>query len=546
MPSFPEVLKTVADAWKNRREEIVKGGKELVEAIVRQGAAGLNMAGQGLKQETLTTAFRNIQQQFDKTNGGWGSAPKFPHSMVLEFLLRYHRKTGNPDALQMVTQSLEAMARGGMYDQLGGGFHRYSVDNRWLVPHFEKMLYDNALLARVYLHVWQVTGMTFFRTITEEILDYVMREMTDPLGGFYSTQDADSEGKEGKYFVWTKDEVESVLGKDAGNLITAYGVSDKGNFEGSNILEYRDDLKLRPNMAEARSRMLEVREKRIHPGKDEKILTSWNGLMLAAFAEAARVLGRNDYLKTAENNARFLMEVMRSKNGRLMRTWKAHYEQGERAGRARLNAYLEDYTHLIGGLLELYRTTYDPEWYRQARELSGLMIRYFEAPWGFYDTTSDHETLMFRPREIQDNATPSGNGMAVTVLIMLSGLSMETRYAEEAEKSLKPIQPLIAQNPLGFGQWLIALDYFLSRPFEIAIIGEPGAADTRALLAEVNRGFAPHQVVAVGLAECEVPLLQNRVQLEGKATAYVCRNFVCNRPVNDPNGLRDILEKPNL
>jgi len=466
--------------------------------------------------------------------------------MVLEFLLRYHRKTGNPDALQMVTQSLEAMARGGMYDQLGGGFHRYSVDNRWLVPHFEKMLYDNALLARVYLHAWQVTGMTFFRTITEEILDYVMREMTDPLGGFYSTQDADSEGKEGKYFVWTKDEVESVLGKGAGNFINAYDVSDKGNFEGSNILEYRDDLKLRPKLAEARESMLAVREKRVRPNRDEKIITSWNGLMLAAFAEAARVLGRNDYLKTAENNARFLMEVMRSKNGRLVRTWKAHYEQGERAGRARLNAYLEDYTHLIRGLLELYRITYDPEWYRQARELSDLMIRYFKAPRGFYDTTIDHETLMFRPREMQDNATPSGNGMAVTVLIMLSGLSMEPRYAEEAEKSLKPIQPLIAQNPLGFGQWLIALDYFLSRPFEIAVIGEPGAADTRALLAEVNRGFAPHQVVAVGLAECEVPLLQNRVQLEGKATAYVCRNFVCNRPVNDPNGLRDILEKPNL
>lgn len=546
MPSFPEVLKSVADTWKNRREEIVKGGKELVEAIVRQGTAGLNMAGQALKQETLTTAFRNIQQQFDKINGGWGSAPKFPHPMVLEFLLRYHRKNGNPDALQMVTRSLEAMARGGIYDQLGGGFHRYSVDNSWLVPHFEKMLYDNALLARVYLHAWQITGITFFRTITEEILDYVIREMTDPLGGFYSTQDADSEGKEGKFFIWSRDEIISVLGSKAGDFINAYGVSEKGNFEGSNILEYRDELNLRPNMAEARLRMLEVREKRVRPGKDEKILASWNGLMLAAFAEAARVLERRDYLKASENNARFLMEVMRSKDGPLMHTWKAHSGQVEGAAQARFNAYLEDYTHLIEGLLELYQTSYEPVWYREAQNLGTLMIKNFKAPIGFYDTSNDHETLIIRPRDIHDNATPSGNAMAATVLIMLSGLSMEPQYAEDAEKSLKQIQPTMAQYPLGFGQWLIALDYFLSRPFEIAIIGEAGAADTRALLAEVNRGFLPQKVVAVGLPECEVPLLQNRVQLEGKVTAYVCQNFVCNRPVIYPAELKKILEKPDF
>lgn len=546
MPSFTDILRAVADAWENRREEIVRNGTKLLEGITRQGMAGLNAAGDGLKKETLTTAFRNIQHQFDKTNGGWGAAPKFPQPMILEFLLRYNHQTGNPAALGMVTQTLEAMARGGMYDQLGGGFHRYSVDQRWQVPHFEKMLYDNALLARVYMHAWQVTGTAFFRTITEEILDYVMREMTDPMGGFYSTQDADSEGREGKYFVWTKDEVESVLGRDAGNFITAYGVSDKGNFEGSNIIEYHGDLKLRPKLAEARASMLAVREKRVRPNRDEKIITSWNGLMLAAFAEAARVLGRNDYLNTAENNARFMMEKMRGPDGRLMRTWKACSEQGKGAGKARLNGYLEDYTHFVDGLLELYQARYDPVWYREACKLIEIMIRHFKAPNGFYDTCDDHETLIIRPLDIQDNAAPSGNAMAAAVLVKMSGLSMETRYAELAEASLIPLQPMMGQYPLGFGQWLIALDYLLARPHEIAIVGEPGEADTQALLAEVKRGFRPHQVVAAGYAEGVVTILQNRPQLEGRATAYVCRNFVCRQPVNDPAELRDLLDKPDF
>ncbi|MBN1277935.1 MAG: thioredoxin domain-containing protein, partial [Deltaproteobacteria bacterium] len=546
MPSFRDVLRAVADAWENRREEVVRTGKSLLEGISGQVMAGLNMAAVGLKEETLTAAYKNIQQQFDKTNGGWGSAPKFPQPMILDFLLRYHRSSGNPDALIMVTQTIEAMARGGMYDQLGGGFHRYSVDQRWQVPHFEKMLYDNAQLARVYMHAWQVTGTLFFRTITEEILDYVMREMTDPAGGFYSTQDADSEGREGRFYVWTPDEIKLLLGAEAVGFAAAYGVSDKGNFEGSNILEYRGDLKLRPKLAETRARMLDVREKRVRPGRDEKIITSWNGLMLAAFAEAARLLGRNDYLNTAENNARFMMEKMRGPDGRLLRTWKAQDEQGRGAGKARLKAYLEDYTHFIDGLLELYQTTCDPAWYGEACKLTEIMIRHFKAPNGFYDTCDDHETLVIRSRDLEDNAMPSGNGMAAAVLGKLSGLSMETRYAELAEAGLIPLQPMMGQYPLGFGQWLIALDYLLARPHEIAIVGEPGEADTQALLAEVKRGFRPHQVVAAGPAGSEVPLLKNRYKQENRATAYVCRNFVCRQPVNDPAELRDLLEKPDL
>ncbi len=308
MPSFAQVLDAIIDAWQNRREELVAAGQKLVEAVQRQSQADAGSAARhgDLDQSTLASAFRSLRQQFDTAHGGWGQAPKFPQPMALEFLLRYHHRTGDAAALEMVSQTLEAMARGGMYDQLGGGFHRYSVDDRWLVPHFEKMLYDNSQLARVYLHAWQVTGNEFFRTITEEILDYVVREMTDPSGGFYSTQDADSEGEEGKFFVWTPDEIREVLGDEADAFMAAYGVTRHGNFEGKNILEFVGDMDQRPALAEARRKLFEAREERVHPGRDEKVLTSWNGLMLAAFAEAARALDRDDYREVAERNAEFL------------------------------------------------------------------------------------------------------------------------------------------------------------------------------------------------------------------------------------------------
>jgi hypothetical protein len=331
------VLLAVAAAWRNRREELVEGGEKLVAAIGRQMAVGKGVKREDVKREALDAAFGNILQGFDRDHGGWGSAPKFPQPMALEFLLRYHHTTGDLQALHMVTQTLEAMARGGMYDQLGGGFHRYSVDDHWLVPHFEKMLYDVAQLARVYLHAWQVTGEPFYRTIVEETLDYVVREMTDPGGGFYSTQDADSEGEEGKFFVWTPDEIRVVLGDQAHRFIEVYGVTERGNFEGKSILELKGSLEERSTLVEARRQLFEAREDRVHPGRDDKVLTSWNGLMLAAFAEAARVLGRDDYRQVAERNAEFLLDQLRTPNGRLYHTWKA--------GVAKINGYLEDYTH---------------------------------------------------------------------------------------------------------------------------------------------------------------------------------------------------------
>jgi len=537
MPSFTQVLLSVADAWRHRRQELVEGSQQLVNAIERQMVVAEGVKREDVKRETLDTAFENLNRDFDQLHGGWGAAPKFPQPMVLEFLLRYHHLTGEDRARYMVSLTLDAMAYGGVYDQIGGGFHRYSVDDHWLMPHFEKMLYDNAQLARVYLHGWQVAGNPFHRTIAEEILDYVVREMTGPAGGFYSTQDADSEGEEGKFFLWTPDEVRAVLGAEADTFMAAYNVTEAGNFEGRNILELANHASPRAELTEARRKLFAAREQRVRPARDEKVLISWNGLMLAAFAEAARVLKRDDYREVAEHNADFLLRELRRPDGRLHHTWKD--------GIAKINGYLEDYTHLIEGLLELYQATFDPRWYLSARELAEAMIEHFSAPIGFFDTSDDHETLLARPRELQDNAVPSGNGMAAFVLLRLAGLAVEPRYVEIARRSLGPMQPLLARYALGFGQWLIALDYALAHPREVAIIGNPGAADTRALLDACTTGYRPHQIVALGAPDVEpssVPLLQGRSQIEGRATAYVCVDFTCRPPVTDPAALRTLIE----
>ncbi len=558
-PAFTDVLLVVADAWQNRRQELLEDGQQLVNAIERQVTALQSAKREDVKRETLDSAFEGIARGFDHRYGGWGDAPKFPQPMTLEFLLRYHHTTGDAEALQMVTRTLDAMARGGLYDQLGGGFHRYSVDNRWLVPHFEKMLYDNAQLARVCLHAWQVTGEPLHRTIAEETLDYIVREMLDPNGGFYATQDADSEGEEGRFFLWATDDIRDILGDEADHFVEAYGVTDGGNFEGKNILELVGALEEREALAEARSKLFEARKGRVHPGRDDKVLASWNGLMLAAFAEAARVLDRDDYRQVAERNAAFLLDELRTPNGRLHRTWKDGIAKG--------NGYLEDYTHLIEGLLELYQTTFEPRWYLAARELADAMIEHFIAPdgvrmlpkkhspsketsnagffAGFYDTSDDHEALIIRPRELQDNAIPSGNGMAALVLQRLAGLAVEPRYAKIAHHSLTTMQHLLAQYPLGFAQWLAALDYALARPREVAIVGDIEREDTQALLGVCANGYQPHRIVAVGNPE-HVPLLQDREPVDGKATAYLCVDFTCRPPVAEPELLRALLEEAKV
>jgi uncharacterized protein YyaL (SSP411 family) len=561
MPSFADVLLAVVDAWLNRRQELAEEGKRIAAAINRQSAVREGAEREDLKRETLGAALENLWQGFNRVHGGWpfdhaqgkGGAPKFPQPMALEFLLRHHHSTGDPLALKMASQTLEAMARGGVYDQIGGGFHRYSVDNHWLMPHFEKMLYDNAQLARVYLHAWQVTSDPFYRAIAEEILDYVVREMTDgstglttgPGGGFYSTQDADTEGEEGKFFLWTPSEIHDLLGQEADTFMTAFGVTTQGNFEGQNILEFVGHMSQREEWSEARGKLFAAREQRMHPGRDEKVLTSWNGLMLAAFAEAARVLRRDDYRRVAERNADFLLRELRRDDGRLWHTWRACPEQGRRAGVAKINGYLEDYTYLIEGLLELYQTTFEPRWYLAARELAEAMVVHFSAPVGFFDTSDDHERLISRPREWQDNAVPSGNAMATSVLLRLAGLAVEPRYAELARRSLSQVQPLLARHPLAFGQWLVALDYALSHPREIAIVGDPQAGDTRALLDACTTGYRPHQVVALRSPDSEasaVPLLQDRSQISGRATAYVCVGSACRPSVTDSAELQELLK----
>ena len=535
IPSFKQVLHAMVEAWAKQRDELIKSGAEVVDAL-REQQGGEEEPEEDLQSETLSTAYGGLREQFDATHGGFGGAPKFPQPMALEFLLRYYLTSPKKKALATVRQTLEAMARGGLYDQLGGGFHRYAVDANWLVPHFEKMLYDNAQLARVYLHAWQVTGEPLFRAIVEETLDYVAREMTAPEGGFYATQDADSEGEEGKFFIWTPDEVREALGGPATRFLKLYGITDAGNFEGRNILTFNGTVEEREAIAGARRALFEARERRVRPGRDEKVVASWNGLMLAAFAEAARVFDRDDYRDIAVRSANFLLRELRTRDGRLWHVWNR--------GEAKVAGLLEDYAHLIEGLLALYGTTFERRWTIAAVELADAMIAHFSAAAvgeaGFFDTADDGERLIVRPREMQDNAMPSGNAMAATVLLALARLSGKSRYADVAEQSLESMQDLMGEHPLAFGQWLVALDSALVTPVDIAIIGDLDAADTRALLDVAQEGYHPHRLVAVGSGDVP-PMLAHRTQVDGKPTAYVCVNHVCQPPVTDVGEMRELL-----
>ena len=542
LPAFTDVLRGIADAWQNRRDEILRNGSQVLAALNQGGLPGEVQTDAPLMAGTLDEALEKIYRSFDRTNGGWGGGPKFPQPMTIEFLMRRYIATREEFILKVITKTLDKMARGGIYDQLGGGFHRYATDAIWLVPHFERMLYDNAQLARVYLHAWQVTRNDLYRRIAQATLDYVAREMTDPQGGFYSSQDADSEGVEGKFFVWTPEEIRATLGEDAQLFIDAYGVTDHGNFEGKNILYVARDLdvlaamhnlsmeEVETRLAAARRKLFGVREGRVKPARDEKVLTGWNGLMLAAFAGAARTLKRDDYRTIAERNADFILRELRGADGRLRRSWKA--------GDVRHKGYLEDYANLIEGLLVLYETTFDARWFVAARELADTMLEHFADPaGGLFDTSDDAEALVTRPKDLQDNAVPSGNAMAVTVLLKLGAFTGEGRYTDAAERALRMVQPALGSAPTGFAQWLSALDFALGELKEIAIVGESGASK---LLDVVWSEYRPNQVVAFArdTKDATVPLLADRPSLDGHATAYVCRNFVCELPVSDPEALK--------
>ncbi len=530
MPSFRQILTGVTEAWNRDRENVVGSATEVAEQL--QSLSGVGFDEQALGPEIFRDALRGLGRQFDPTWGGFGKAPKFPQPMTIEFLLRESVRSEDGNALRMAEATLRKMAEGGMYDQIGGGFARYSVDDRWLVPHFEKMLYDNAQLARVYLHAWQVTGDEFYRRITEETLDYVLREMRDPDGGFYSSQDADSEGVEGKFYVWSADEVRAALGDDADTFMRIYGVSDEGNWEGHNILNLRLPEALDGRIAAARATLYDLRSKRIWPGLDDKILTSWNGLMLAAFAEAGQALRRPDYIDAAKSNADFLQRTMRGDSGRLLRTWKSGSD-------AKYNAYLEDYAYLADGLLALYEATFEARWIEWARELTELMLTHFrdEKNGGFYDTSDDHEQLIHRPKDLQDNAVPSGNSMAASVLTRLSLLIGNGGYWQIAEKSTATMSKFMSQYPSGFGQWLNVASFILGEPREVALVGSQ--EQLGALLEVVRDGYRPFQVIAAGEEGegASLPLLADRPLVDGKGTAYVCRQFLCQAPVTDPLAL---------
>jgi uncharacterized protein YyaL (SSP411 family) len=541
-PGFPRVLISIAEAYRTRRDEIGQSAAEVLSELNRinevQPQEGELSAG--MLDHATTVLLRN----FDSVNGGFGQRPKFPPAMTLTFLLRQSQRAKDEAALAAVELTLDKMARGGIYDQLGGGFHRYSVDERWLVPHFEKMLYDNALLARLYLDAFLATGQEFYRRIATETLDYVRREMTDAGGGFYSTQDADSEGEEGKFFVWTPEEVVALLGEEDARLFNRYfDVSRLGNFEERNILHLDEDLfaiaklmqvapeKLTEVVERGRRALFEAREGRVKPVRDEKILTAWNGLMLRSFAEAARALGRADYREVAVKNADFLLTHLR-RDGRLLRTYKD--------GESKLNGYLEDYAFLVDGLLALYEATFETRWFTEAQALAETMIAQFwdEERGGFFFTSHDHESLISRQKDLHDNATPSGNSVATHTLLRLALLTGEERYRKLAERTLRIMRNVLLRMPGGFGHLLCALDFYLSSPHEIAIIGAPEQADTASLLAAVFSRYLPNKVVALAApddreAPRAIKLLAGRGQIEGRATAYVCHSFYCEAPVTD-------------
>jgi uncharacterized protein YyaL (SSP411 family) len=537
LPGFLRLLQALADAWANRRTDVVDNGRQLTAALGQESR--LRAAGTLLTDEILFAAFQGVSAQFDEEHGGLGGAPKFPQPMIWEFVLRFARRTDNPYARRMVHTTLVKMARGGIYDHLGGGFARYSVDRLWLVPHFEKMLYDNAQLASLYLHAWQAFGDPECRRVCEETLDYVVREMTDPAGGFYSAQDADSEGHEGKFFVWTPDEIRAVLGADADAAMAYWGVDRGPNFEGKSILW----LPGQPDPERAaswRRRMFEAREHRVKPGRDDKILTAWNGLMARAFAEAGRALGRSDYIATARRNAEFVLGSMRA-NGRLLRTWKG--------GQAKLKGYLEDYAMLAAALLELYAATFDRLWLDEARGLAGDMLRLFwdEDVGGFFDTGVDHERLIVRPRNLYDNAVPCGSSVGIEVLLRLAALTGEERWERQALTALRPMADLMGRHPTAFGRFLCALDFHVGPRAEVALIAPRTIEETSELAREVFGRFLPN-VVTAGMVDGQreatagIPLLESRLALDDKPTAYVCRNYTCELPVTDRAALAKQLD----
>jgi uncharacterized protein YyaL (SSP411 family) len=555
MPAFQEVLLGVANAWNNKRSELLRSSQDLVRHIRVGMQAPQSGRGIDLTPGLLDQAAFRLVQTYDWRSGGWGQAPKFPQPMVIEFLLD-RAALGDQLASEIAVHALDAMSRGGMYDLLGGGFARYSTDNDWLIPHFEKMLYDNAQLALAYLRGYLITGNERYRTICESTLDFILREMTlisdetGPSGGFFSSLDADSEGVEGKYYCWTYAELKSILSSDQFELATTvYNLSTAGNFEGAIILQQSavdsilaDQLGLTreqfsQRLEELNRQLLSIRTNRIRPMTDDKIIVSWNGLALVAFAEAARYLNRPEYLDAARRNADFLLTELHSDN-RLMRVWRNgkvgnHY------------ALLEDYASLILGLISLYQSDPDIYWFNSAWQLADEMITHFLGEDGLlYDTTRDQADLIVRPRDMQDNATPSGNALAALALIQLAAITGKGAYRDQAEVILGSGLSVILDYPVGFGKWLCAIQFGIKTISEIAIL----SPDLELAFPLINRlwsGYRPFTIAAISIfppPDEAPPLCLNRPLIENLPTAYVCTNFICKQPVITPDDLSAQLE----
>jgi uncharacterized protein len=550
MPGFAKILVVISDYYRSHRGEVEKMEAQLQNALHQ--IADIHPSQEAVSDQVLSKAFDALESQFDPIYGGFGKAPKFPGSMALSFLLRYWKNKGSKKALEMLERTLEKMAQGGIYDHLGGGFHRYSVDERWLIPHFEKMLYDNALLSRTYFEAYQATQKMRYRRVGEEILNFVLREMKSPGGGFYSTQDADSEGEEGKFYVWTRDEIKKVLGKERGTPFCAYyGVATEGNFEGgASVLNVASTLEnvsqlygtpveeLGKLLEEGREKLYAEREKRVRPGRDEKILTSWNGLMISSFVDGFRIAGNEKYLKAAVEAVRFILQEMR-KERHLMRVFHK--------GKSRGTGYSEDYAFLIQALIDLYEATFEIGWVKEADDLNRRMIHQFwdERNGGFFFTGVENESLIARSKNPYDNAIPSANSIAVFNLIRLGYLTGEESLKQKAEQILRLFHSFLDQHPSGFAQMLSGLSFFLD-PQEIGIIGSTNDLKTKTMLREIYLAYLPNKILSLRNPQDPVegnwfPFLREKGNQE-VPTAFICKGLTCLPPVKNAKELKKILE----
>ena len=549
LPGFPKILVIVSDYYRSHRGEVTKM-EEQVKHTLHQ-IAQMIPSQEALDLKVFSKAFQVSESQFDPIYGGFGGAPKFPNSMTLSFLLRYWKSTGSKKALEMVEKTLEQMAKGGIYDHLGGGFHRYSTDARWLIPHFEKMLYDNALLSRTYFEAYQVTQKEWYRQVGEEVLHYIMREMKSTEGGFYSTEDADSEGEEGKFYAWTRDEIKEILGKEKGTPFCAYyGVAQQGNFEGgASVLSIASTLEkvsqlygmpvtdLEKLLDEGRQKLFTEREKRVRPGRDEKILTSWNGLMISGFIDGFKITGNEPYLVAAKDAVRFILQEMR-KDGHLMRVFNK--------GKCQVKGYSEDYAFFIQALIDLYEATFELEWLKEAEELNRQMIHQFwdERDGGFFFSGKENESLIARSKNPYDHVIPSANSIAVFNLIRLGYLTEAESLKQKAEQTLHLFFNLLDQHPLGFVQMLSGLSFLLS-PEEIGVIGSKNDPRTVSMLKEIYLAYLPNKILSLRDPKEPVeknwfPFLMEKGVTE-TPTTFVCKGFTCLPPVKDEKELKKIL-----